>query len=287
MKAIFKLLMVTGLLAFVFYSCETKGGNTETQDKYQAKMEVGVALYSFHPFSFSETLKKSEEARAKIVEGFFFHKLGGDYGDRLMTSLSEEEIQQLKAEVQKSGLDFKSLYAGGKSIEDWDRLFHICQELGGEFLVGEPEPELWDGLNELAGKYKMKVAIHEHATGHSRFWHPDSVLVALDGRPNFGACADLGHWARSGLNPVECLQKLEGHIISIHAKDVDESGNTEANDVRLGDGIIPYGDVVKELKRQQFTGPIYIECEHDPENNLEVVKYAIEYLQKLADSGGK
>lgn len=287
MKSIIKVFVVAGLLAVGFHSGHTQSQTIKMQEDKQAKMEVGVALYSFHPFTFSEGLKKSGDAGAKIVEGFFFHKLGGDYGNRVMADLSEDEIRRLKKVIANSGVEVRSLYAGGKSIEDWDRLFYICRELGGDFLVGEPEPKIWDELNELAGKYKMKVAIHEHAKGRSRFWHPDSVLVALNGRTNFGVCADLGHWARSGLNPVECLQKLAGHIISIHAKDVDESGNTDANDVRLGDGVIPYGDVVEELKRQQFTGPVYIECEHDPENNLEDVKYSIEYIRQLIENDRK
>ena len=52
-----------------------------------------------------------------------------------------------------------------------------------------------------------------------------SVLAAIKGRtPLMGACADVGHWMRSGLDPVECLKKLEGHIICLHFKDLNEMG---------------------------------------------------------------
>src|SRR5690606_2197179 len=105
--------------------------------------------------------------------------------------------------IEQSGLEMRSMYAGGKTVEEWENQFKKGKELGLSFLVGEPEPELWDAINEMAGKHEMKLAIHEHARGRSIFWHPDSVLAAIEGHENFGACGDLGHWVRSGLDPVE------------------------------------------------------------------------------------
>lgn len=256
-------------------------GGSEAGNQASGSPELGVALYSFNRFSFPETLEKSQQAGVGIVEGFFFHNLGEEYGGKRLAELTDSELEVLKTQIQKSNLRYKSMYAGGKSLEEWATLFERGKMLGAEFLVGEPEPELWDGINEMAGKYGMKMAIHQHAEGKSRFWHPDSVLVAIGDRENFGACGDLGHWVRSGLDPVQCLKTLEGHLISIHAKDLDEFGNQEANDVKVGTGVIDYPAVMEELKRQEFSGPIYVECEHDWENNLEDVKYAVEYIEGL------
>lgn len=176
------------------------------------------------------------------------------------------------------GLDMPSMYACGETAEDWEKQFKMGKALGLSFLVGEPELHLWDGIHDMTTKYNIKLAIHQHAEGKSIFWHPDSVLAALEGHPNFGACGDLGHWVRSGLDPVECLKILEGHLISIHAKDLDEFGNQDANDVKVGSGVIDYTAVMAELKRQKFDGPIFVECEHDWEDNLADVKFAVEYI---------
>ena len=35
-----------------------------------------------------------------------------------------------------------------------------------------------------------------------------------------GSCADIGHWVRSGLQPVECVKILKGRIMSSHMKDL-------------------------------------------------------------------
>ena len=80
------------------------------------------------------------------------------------------------------------------------------------------------------------MAIHEHPKGHSIYWDPDSVLAAIKGRsPLMGACTDVGHWMSSGLDPVECLKKLDGHIICLHFKDLNEMAR--AHDVPWGTGI--------------------------------------------------
>ncbi len=198
-----------------------------------------------------------------------------------MLELSDNDLLKMKNFIDEEGLNMPSVYAGAKTREEWKRFFEIGEILDLEFMVCEPEPKYWDLLDSLGRASGIKIAIHEHAKGKSRYWHPDSVLVALENRPSFGACGDLGHWARSGLDPVECLKKLEGHLISIHAKDLDEFGKLDANDVKVGSGVIDYVAVMEELNRQNFMGPIFIECEHDWENNLGDVKYAVEYLREL------
>ena len=64
----------------------------------------------------------------------------------------------------------------------------------------------------------------------SAYWHPDSVLAALKNHPNFGICADLGHWPKSGINPVDGLKKIAGHIIAIHLKDISVYNNPKILD---------------------------------------------------------
>src|SRR5690554_3177351 len=208
-------------------------------------------------------------------------QLGDEFGGRGLSDLDDGEIAALGEMLDTRDLEMRSMYAGGNTAEEWTRMYEIGEKLGLDFLVGEPEPEHWDLLDSLGKASGITMAIHEHARGLSRFWHPDSVLVALEGRESFKACGDLGHWVRSGLDPVECLKKLEGHLLSIHAKDLDGFGNMEANDVKLSSGVIDYVAVTEELDRQGFDGPIYIECEHDWDSNFEDVKFAVDYLNGM------
>lgn len=264
-----------GMLAVVCWcaACSPKGKKEVSN--------VGIALYSFNRFSLEESLQKAKESGVAYVEGFSFHQLSGRFGEKPLAALNEPELAEVRSLLQANDLRMVSMYADGKTLVEWQAMFAIGKQLGLEFLVGEPEPDFWDALDSLAADYGIKLAIHQHAKGHSRFWHPDSVLAALKGHPNFKVCGDLGHWTRSGLDPAECLKQLEGHLVSIHAKDLDSFGNLEAADVKVGSGIIDYKAVFCELNRQKFDGYIFVECEHDWDHNFDDVKAAVEFLNRL------
>jgi sugar phosphate isomerase/epimerase len=139
-------------------------------------------------------------------------------------------------------------------------------------------------VDSLAGIYNIKVAIHDHPRP-SPYWHPDSVIAVTQGHPNIGSCADLGHWARNGLDPVECLKKLEGHIIGVHLKDVKTFNNVNAEDTIVGRGVIDFPAVFRELKRQNFNGMLSIEHESNWYNSLpdilETIRYYNDQVSKL------
>lgn len=240
--------------------------------------KIGVALYSFNRFSLEEGLQLAKRSGVDYVEGFSFQQLEGEFGDKPLAALNESELADVRSLLRNHGVNMVSMYADGKSLAEWQTLFERAKQMNMEFLVGEPEPHLWDGLDSLAAAYGLQLAIHHHAKGQSRFWHPDSVLAALDGHPNFAACGDLGHWVRSGLDPAACLKQLEGHLVSIHAKDLDRVGSLDAADVRVGTGVIDYQTIVAELRRQEFNGYIFVECEHDWDDNFDAVKAAVDSL---------
>ena len=145
---------------------------------------------------------------------------------------------------------------------------------------------MWNSIDSLAGVYGIKVAIHNHWRGMSAYWHPDSVVAALKNHPNFGACADLGHWPKSGINPLEAIKKLSGHIIAIHLKDIAAFNNPALKDVPAGTGVVDFPAIFAELKKQNFKGHIYIErdAEDLPSNLPSVigtVKYYNDQIAKL------
>ncbi len=254
------------LLAVFLMGCAESSKKAEDQN---AEWNMGVALYSFNRFSFADALNKADSAGVNYVEGFSFHNLGKEFNDKTMAAMKSEDISKMKEMLRAKKLEMQSMYVSGAKTEaDWKYYFELAKEMKMQHLVCEPQKESWDMLDSLAGIYKIKIAIHEHAKGKSLYWHPDSVIAALKDYPNFGVCADLGHWERSGLDPAECLKNLEGNILGVHLKDIHQSGNPEANDVIIGEGVINFPAIIDELKRQRFKGVIHVECEHKMENNL-------------------
>lgn len=267
------------LLAVSFIGCTES--SKKTQDQH-AEWNIGVALYSFNRFSFADALDKADSAGVNYVEGFSFHNMGKEFNDKTMAAMTDEDISKLKEMLSSKKLEMQSMYvSGAKNEADWKYYFELAKAMNMQHLVAEPEKESWDMLDSLAGVYKIKIAIHEHAKGKSQYWHPDSVIAAMKGHPNFGVCADLGHWERSGLNPVECLKKLEGNILGVHLKDIHQSNNPDANDVVIGKGVINFPAIIDEFKRQHFKGVIHVECEHKMENNLAEVIAGKKYFEGL------
>ena len=141
-------------------------------------------------------------------------------------------------------------------------------------ITSDPAWKDLDLVEKLADEYNIKVAIHNHPAP-SRYWTPDSVQLALNNRSqNLGVCPDIGHWVRSGLDPVECLKKLEGRIIIMHFKDVNDK-TPESHDVPWGTGVIDIQGVLTELKRQGYKGLFDIEYEYNWYNNVPEIKESI------------
>jgi len=93
-----------------------------------------------------------------------------------------------------------------------------------------------------------------------------------------GACADTGHWVRSGLKPVECLRILKGRIVCSHLKDLDRMG-LGAHDVPYGTGVSDIPAILDELKAQGFQGSLSIEYEYHWDNSLPEVAQCIGFVR--------
>jgi sugar phosphate isomerase/epimerase len=258
----FKLFTVL-VISAVFASCESnKTASTSeaaTGDSSQ-NFTLGVALWTFHNVDFPESLKMADSAGLKLVEANTFHKTGKELNDTLLGQLSPAGIDKVRSYAQQHGITIGSLYlGGGKTIQDWKNDFEKAKQLGVRYVTAEPPVDMWDSIDSLAGTYGMMVAIHEHWKGVSAYWHPDSVLAAIKGHKNFGACPDLGHYPKSGINSLDAVKKLSGHIIGVHLKDIAAMNNPQLVDVRVGTGIVQFPEIFEELKRQKFNGYIYIE----------------------------
>lgn len=291
MRAFFGPVVILFLSLFACNSPE--GGDTESSGADSASVNadfnptLGIALWTFHTVDFPTSLRQVDSAGVKVIEANTFHKTGAELKDTLLGQLSDAGLQKLNDYIRSQNLELGSVYlGGGNTVEAWKRDFETAKKLNAKFVTAEPPVTMWDSVDSLAGIYGMKVAIHDHWKGTSAYWHPDSVLAAIKGHPNFGACADLGHWPKSGINPLEAIKKLDGHIIALHLKDIAEYNNTKIQDVRVGTGIVDFPAVFQELKRQNFSGNIYIERDtQETGGNLpsviETVNYYNTEMKKL------
>jgi len=266
----------------------TNESNTTISTIEPAKdWKFGAALWTFHTMNFPESLDKVDSAGLKYIEPNTFHSAGPELKDSIIMRLSPAGIEKLRLMIAAKGLICQSIYiVGDSTIISWKKQFDIAKQLGVEFVTTEPPLNMWDALDSLAGTYGIKIAIHEHWKGTSHYWDTDPTMMAINGHPNFYVCADLGHWPKSGVNPLEAVKKLSGHIIGIHLKDIAAYNDPSLKDVPVGTGVVDFPAIFQELKRQGFKGHIYIErdAEDQPSNLpsvIQTVKYYNEQIGKL------
>jgi sugar phosphate isomerase/epimerase len=187
--------------------------------------------------------------------------------------LTDAQIKKIKSYAAGKGLKLVNAYLPLPADEaECRKSYEFVHKMGIDIIVGEPKPSALETVEKLCKEYNIKVAIHDHPQP-SHYWNPKTVLDAIKGRSALlGACADTGHWMRSGLDPVQCLRELEGHIICLHFKDLTERKRA-AHDVPWGTGVGNCAGIMEELKRQNFKGAFCIEYEYNWDNNLpEVVQ---------------
>jgi L-ribulose-5-phosphate 3-epimerase len=248
----------------------------------QEPWRLGIALYAFHTFSFPRQLALADSAGVKYVEGFSFANAGPELKDSMIMQLSPVGINKIKKSLRDKKIRMSSIFlTGGNNEAEWEKQFKLAKQLNVEYVTAEPSVGMWDMVDSLAGVYKLKVAIHNHWKGVSAYWSPDSVLAAIKKHPNFGACPDLGHWPKSGIDPVEGLKKLQGHIIGLHLKDIASFNRPDLKDVPIGKGVVDFPAVFRELKRQNYKGYLMIErdAEEKP-SNLTSVIYGVNYYHE-------
>ncbi|MHC4912110.1 MAG: family 16 glycoside hydrolase [Planctomycetota bacterium] len=256
-----------------------------TIDSYDG-WRIGIQAWTFNRFTLYEAIDKTASLGLDWIEAYpHGQKLSKEKPDIIFGHEMPLEIRyEVKQKLADAGVTLINYGVVGLPNDEAEcrKVFEFAKDMGIETLVSEPPAEAFDMLDRLCQEYKISVAIHNHPKP-SGYWNPDTVLEVCKGRSKWiGACADTGHWMRSGVNPVETLKKMEGRIISLHLKDLKEFGKREAHDVVWGTGVGDVKAMLAELHRQNFKGVFSIEYEHNWDKSLPEIRRCVQYFNKVA-----
>jgi sugar phosphate isomerase/epimerase len=259
------------------------GACAKAQQQPEAKFgwKLGAQTYTFKEFTFYEAINKIDSCGLKNLECYTAMVIGGGLEGKMDFRMDASKRDQIRSWLKKKGMKLTG-YGVVKLKEeaDWKALFEFGKAMGIETFTAEPEEKFMPLLSTLCDKYKINVAIHNHAEP-THYWKPEVVLAAIKGQSKrIGACADVGHWIRSGLDPVECLRQLNGHVLWVHMKDMSDK-TKEAHSVIWGTGVLNMQDVVLELKKQKFKGQLSAEYEYNWKNNASDVATSIKNFRAL------
>lgn len=243
--------------------------------------QVGVQTWTFRKFTLFEAIDKTRLLGLNGIQAFPGQKVSSEIDVKFGPDLTASQKQAVKDKLHDAGVD---IYAYGvvgipKDKDGARKLFDFAKEMGIETIASEPKADQFDLIDKLCQEYQIKLAIHNHPKP-SRYWDPDTVLKMCEGHSKWiGACADVGHWVRSGLSPVACLKKLEGRIHDVHIKEIDSG-----HDVVWGTGQGRIKGVLEELHRQGYKGTFSIEYEYHWDNNVPEIRQSVVFFNSVAST---
>lgn len=242
---------------------------------------VGTQAYTFHKYTLFEAIDKARALGLNYIELFPGQVLSPEKQEVKFDHNSPAEVRnEVKAKLEADGVKAIGYGVVNFKPEEAEKVFAFAKDMGIETVISEPAntPEMWSTLDKVTQKYNINLAIHNHPQP-SIYWDPKTVLEAVKGlNPRIGSCADIGHWMRSGINPLEAVRMLEGRIISSHLKDLNEFGKPDAHDVPWGTGKADLNAILAELNRQGFSGVFSIEYEYNWFNSMPEIAKGLEYF---------
>ena len=237
---------------------------------------MGIQSYSLRSFGVDGALDKIQELELHHVEFFRMHfppTPDASKIEAMNTKLSQRDIS-----ISAHGVEsFSSDHQANETF------FKFAKKAGIRNISANPQPDSFESLNRLVAQYNIRIAIHNHGPG-ALYDSPLDGLKAVAGYDKrIGFCADLGHYIRSGVDPVEVVYQLGDRLYGIHLKDfAEQKKNTKG--VILGRGHLDLDGVFKALKKIGFPadGALSLEYEENPENPMDDIRSCLQVAAESA-----
>lgn len=243
----------------------------------EAPWKLGLQLFSLRGYQVERALEHARDLGFEAVEFY----------PGMLPIGVDHSVSGMRERVAGLGLTISAAFVGnfGKDRSANRQLFEYGKLLGTRTLVGDPAPDSFDSLEELVKEFDMRVAIHNHGPQH-RYNKAIDVMRAIENRDSrIGACADIGHYIRSGERPVEVVRLLAGRLYGIHLKDFAEMKG-DAKGVILGKGHVDVQPFFEALVQAKFPadGALSLEYEENPDDPLNEIRECVAVAQAGLDA---
>jgi inosose dehydratase len=237
----------------------------------QFPITLGMASYTFRKFTLDDCLKMTVRLGLKRIAFKSFH---------LPLDATKDQILDTVRKVRDAGLE---LYGGGviymKDEKEVNQAFEYCRIAGMQVMIGVPNYELLDMVEEKVKAYDILVAIHNHGPDNNLYPSPESVYSKIQNRDKrMGLCMDIGHTQRLNLDPSAQFEKYHDRIYDIHIKDVSSS-SAAGTTVEIGRGVIDIPKFMRTLAKYHYMGTASLEYEKDEDDPLPGSAESIGYLR--------
>lgn len=241
-------------------------------------LRVGVATYSLRGL-------KVEDAIAGI------HRVDLKYASIKDVHLRMEAPQRWRHAVarkfKEAGITIASCGVVNMDTDEAKlrAAFEYAKDIGTPVIVCSPHPDALPALNALVREFDIKLAIHNHGPGDTKFPTPYEALEAVERfDPRVGLCIDVGHTARAGRDAAQAIRDCRDRVYDIHLKDVTNP-QQRGPEVELGRGHLDVREILGTLADMQFAYHVGIEHEKDPRDPLPGLAESVGYARGILAAG--
>lgn len=247
------------------------GFGVETEDRGKPIFKLGLASYTTRQFSLDQTIEMTRRLSLTHLSLKEMH---------LPLKATNDEIAAAVEKVRAAGI---TLYAGGviymKAAEEVSRAFEYARAAGIKTIVGVPNHDLLELVNQKAIEYDIEVAIHNHGPTDKVYPTPQSAYEKIKGLDKrLGLCIDAGHTQRSGINPADDIVRFADRLLDVHLKDVTAS-TAEGSTVEMGRGVIDIPAMLAALVKIGYNRVASFEYEKDAKDPLPGLAECVGYTR--------
>jgi sugar phosphate isomerase/epimerase len=235
--------------------------------------QLGVASYSCREFSTEQALDMTLRCGINRIAFKSMH---------LPLDSNKETIAKTVALCKEKGV---TLYGGGviymKTKTEADQAFEYAKAAGMEMIIGVPNHELLEYVEEKVKEYDVKLAIHNHGPGDLVYPSAESAYVKIKNMDKrMGLCIDIGHTKRINRDPEQDVKDFFDRVYDIHIKDVTAS-TTEGKTCIIGRGVINFPSFLKSVIKLGYKGTLALEYEAEGKDPLPGMMESFGYVKGI------
>jgi inosose dehydratase len=265
-----------GLTAVTLTPLVNKGESFHFAEFEHSKdLPVGIADFTFLHFDIPQSIQMMQRLDIHHMTIKNFH---------LPYDSTKEKIDEVVKEYKDGGI---SIYGVGviymKNKAEVDQAFEYAKNAGVSMIIGVPEHDQIDYVEQKVKSYNIKLAIHNHGPEDKMYPNPQIGYDLIKNKdPRMGLCLDIGHAQRAGVDPAKAVLKYNKRIFDLHIKDVTKAAQ-DGKAIEAGRGIIDFPALVKELRKIKYPGHCGIEYEKDMKDPLPGIAESLGYFKGVKD----
>jgi inosose dehydratase len=239
-------------------------------------LRLGVATYSLRNMNADDAIATIKVLRIVNVGVFRNHIPWGGTAD---------EVRAAAQKFKSAGLAItgSGVIQLPNNEAELRKAFENAKAAELQTMVCKPATDAFPLVEKFARQYDQKLAIHNHGPEDKDY--PTSkeawdLIKSLDSR--IGLCVDVGHTARTGVDPAAHIRQYASRVYDIHLKDsIAIVGAMRDVPIEVGAGRMDIRGILQALLAIRYSGVVAFEYEKTAGNPAIGLAESVGYVRGL------